>query len=50
MGDKIFICQNHPWMKKAYPSIKESYIEEMMDDLFICGCYPWMKSTDKDDE
>ena len=47
MGDKIFICQNHPWMKKA--SIKESYIEEMMDDLFICGYHPWMKSTDKDD-
>ena len=49
--DKIFIRQNHPWMKKSYPWIKVSSMEKMMDDFFIRGWlfHPWMKSTDKVD-
>ena len=43
--DKIFICQNHPWMETFYPWIKSFYPWMGKSHPWIKSFYPWIKES-----
>ena len=44
---RIFIHQNHQWMKKDYLWIEYSSDKKNSILYIIHGCYPWIKSMDE---